>query len=162
MSVHGKLVRQYDLQEMSVRQLHAQIRSDFPNYPLHSPRQELRLVSEYVGWFLGGKKCTTVRYRPNSIDVPAAFELPLIEVNNSTGNTPPNVGNHRVGTVRITGMVIKPFAVLDNQDAYRDGFPTEQDLKEALQRLYSPKYGPIDDAQFVSVYTIRLTGRAHR
>jgi|GEM_PF-2327413 len=161
MSINERFVKQYDLQQMSITQLHAQIRSDFDGYPLHPPRHKLRLVTEYVEWLLGGTKSTTVRYRPNAIDVPAALELPLIEsVHGDNNNADSNADDHQVGTVRITRIIIKPFGMLDDQDAHQDGFSTEHELKEALQWLYAPTYGHISDDQYVSIYTIHLVGRA--
>jgi hypothetical protein len=156
MNKNRKLIKQYDVQEMSAKQLHAQIRLDFHNYPLYL-RPKFELVSEYVKWFLEGTKCTTVRYRPNAIDIPSAFDLPLIECpNNENSHMQHGVDIHPVGTVRIIKIIIKPFAMLDDQDAHRDGFSTESELKEALQQLYRPLFGLIDDDQYVSIYTIHL------
>lgn len=163
MSMGERLIKQYDVQEMPIAQLHERIRLDFHDCPLRT-RPAFRLVSEYVKWLLEGKKCTTIRYRPNAIDVPAALELPLIESSNrDNSHTQHHSASYRqVAAVGITGIVIKPFATLDDHDARRDGFSTKDELKEALQRLYSPVYGPVDGDQYVSIYRIALIERGQQ
>ena len=160
--MNAKLIRQYDVQKMSIAQLHGQIRSDFHQIPVH-PRAKFKLVTQFTKWLLKGMKSTTVRYRPNAIDVPTTLELPLIESSrNDNDDTPCSVDNHQIGTVMIANLVIKPFATLDDEDALRDGFSTQEELREALQELYTPIYGPIDDNQYISIYTIRLIEPHHR
>jgi hypothetical protein len=149
--------KEYDVNGTSITDLHHRIRADFRGYAL-SKRSKFRLVSEYVTWLRNGTKCTTVRYRPEAIDVPTAAELPLIASSGDDENGTSVCGeSHCIGTVRITQIVIKTFGELSDRDACRDGFVSKQELREALQRLYSPIYAHcIQDDECISVYSIEL------
>lgn len=147
---------EYDLHEISIDQLHHLIRSDFSAQPLLA-RSKFRLVPEYAKWLRNGEKSTTVRYRPDAIDVPLSLTMPVLETGSDDKKLSMSDSDAgRVGMVRITNLTIKPFASLNSRDAHRDGFSSEKELKHALQSLYTPLYGPIRDDAFVSVYVISL------
>jgi len=140
--------REYDLSRFTLGELVRQISTDYPGIDV-APRAEFGLYFEYWDWITTGRKVTTVRYRPNAIDIPLYTRLPVVL--SRTGRRAAQ-GTPAVGEVTVTSMQIKHFGCLTQEDAKRDGFPYSNELKVALQRFY----GPIEDDDLVTVYHISL------
>lgn len=150
------ICKQYNVGEMNYAELCENIRCDFNQFAFKK-RSRFRLVSEYVEWLRQGSKCTTVRYRPNAIDIPSDLKLPLVRsLNDDVPDDGVTASYDEVGLVKITQLVIKPFFMLNDTDAHRDGFIKLQDLKDALRKLYYPIYGLIQEHQYVTIYTIKI------
>jgi carbamoyltransferase len=138
----------YDLSTVSPEQLSHYLLRDFPGFTLEQ-RNKISLHSTYLHWCVEGKKTATVKYRgAGRIDYPSSYELELFETedNNVTDN------GRQVGKVRLTKMTIKPFRLLTDLDAHRDGFPHRQQLQAALQQIY----GSIGLDDYIIIYDIEL------
>jgi hypothetical protein len=140
----------YDLQLLTTDQLASALLQDFPEYRL-IPKSNLTLFREYVKLVKEGQKSTSIRYRPQGFHYPSDRVLPLLDTGPGGLNdeTP-----ERAGMVNITQYTIKPFGWLNDDDAQKDGFCREQELKAALQCIY----GPIRQNECVSIYFIQLVG----
>lgn len=138
----------YDLRLLTTNQLASSLKKDFSEYRL-VPKSNLTLFREYVKLVKDGRKSTSVRYRPQGLHYPADLVLPLLDTGLGGVN---DEMPERVGKVEVTQYTVKPFGWLNDDDAQKDGFSQEQDLKAALQRIY----GPIRQNEYISIYSLRL------
>jgi hypothetical protein len=108
--------------------------------------EKLDLYADYVKLLKEGRKTTTVRIEKGKLRYPAAENLRLIE-------TRPDDETYAksVGIVTLEKIVIKRFGELDDGDARRDGFSSNDELKSSLQKIY----GTVPDDELVSIYHIR-------
>jgi hypothetical protein len=91
------------------------------------------------------RKTTTIRYRANSVEYPAADILPLV-VTSANPEAPPL----DLFSVRVTSVCYKALSALDEEDAVRDGFVSLSELKETLQQFY----GTIGSNDVLSIFSI--------
>jgi len=120
----------FDLWQTSVTDMVSVIQYSYPDMEL-APRCHFRLLSLYVEWMKVGRKHTTIRMKHGAIDYPSGRCLPLVSVERLDIQSGPNVGQLLVGRV-----LIKPFSMLTDLDAARDGFSSHEELVGALSDIY--------------------------
>jgi Carbamoyltransferase C-terminus/ASCH domain len=149
-TVYNPELRQvvYDLSSITINQLRHSLKSDFPDYQL-IPKSNLTLFNEYVKLLKDGRKVTTIRYRFKALHHPDDLILALED----TGISGAKDGEAEYTCkVKVTQYMVKPFGWLNTEDAKKDGFTSEEQLKIALQQIY----GPIQPVEYVSIYTVEL------
>lgn len=111
-------------------------------------RREFALYATYVQWLACGRKTTTIRFRPGTVELPSATLLPLYP----TGDFGPRRGLLPQGLVRVRAVDYLRFGELGHEHATRDGFNGITQMTEALTTIYPG----LDGSRWVSVYSIEL------
>ncbi|MCW8889348.1 MAG: hypothetical protein OQL20_01655 [Sedimenticola sp.] len=132
--------------ECTIKHLADSLPEQYPNLTV-TARERFLLLDKYIEWIKKGKKITTIRYKKGAIDRPEAICLPLHATNDFSQEY-----SHVAGRLLITGYELKPFGSLTNRDAMNDGFSGITELHMTLQDIY----GPIENHELISVYTIEL------
>lgn len=120
-----------------------QLKLEYPNMPLLIDNQ-LKIAEKFVPWMKDGKKKTLFRYEQNKIAIPEQPLLPLFD----SGSDPPL----SLGSVRLTGFIVKPFRMLNEEDAQNQGFNSKLEFIQMMKNLYE-KEGMNDDS-LVTIYHV--------
>lgn len=129
--------------------LHRRLEIIFPHVAVET-RERLLLRAEYIQWVREGRKTTTVRFRPDSVEFPRKAVLPLFASNRFEGYTEGETS--QIGEVAFTRATYKRFSELDSADAMADGFNSEMELKNTLMEIY-PSIG---GESMVSIFNIEI------
>ncbi|QQR92672.1 MAG: hypothetical protein IPJ89_00290 [Candidatus Iainarchaeum archaeon] len=121
-----------------------QLKLEFQNIPVHIDN-DLRISEKFLPWLQEGKKKTLFRFEKNAICVPSAPELVLYESSAEPLLT--------LGTIALTGFIIKPFRELHDEDARAQGYNSKIEFITAMKNLYEPR-GLTDDS-LISLYHIQ-------
>jgi carbamoyltransferase len=105
-----------------------------------SSREYFGLQRDFCDWILTGRKCTTVRFARDAIDIPARSVLPVVA----------RPDGEVLYSVAIKRLRVLPYSALTWDDARRDGFHSISELRGTLERLY----GHIPEAHPVTVYDV--------
>lgn len=120
-----------------------QLKLEYPNMPLIIDNQ-LKIAEKFVAWMKEGKKKTLFRFEQNKIAIPEQPSLPLFD----SGSDPPLL----LGSVRLTGFIVKPFRMLNEEDAQNQGFNSKLEFIQMMKNLYE-KHGMNDDS-LVTIYHV--------
>ncbi|MEK6902850.1 MAG: hypothetical protein AABX02_04670 [archaeon] len=120
-----------------------QLKLEYPNMPLLIDYQ-LKVAEKFVGWMKEGKKKTLFRFEVNKIAIPEQPSLPLFD----SGSDPPLL----LGSVRLTGFIVKPFRMVNEEDAENQGFNSKLEFIQMMKNLYE-KQGMNDDS-LVTIYHV--------
>lgn len=120
-----------------------QLKLEYPNMPLLIDHQ-LKIAERFVSWMKEGKKKTLFRFEKNKIAIPEQASLPLYD----SASDPPLL----LGSVRLTGFIVKPFRMLNEEDAQNQGFNSKLEFIQMMKNLYE-KHGMNDDS-LVTIYHV--------
>ncbi len=120
-----------------------QLKLEYPNMPLLIDYQ-LKVAEKFVAWMKEGKKKTLFRFESNKIAIPEQPSLPLFD----SGSDPPLL----LGNVRLTGFIVKPFRMVNEEDAQNQGFNSKLEFIQMMKNLYE-KQGMNDDS-LITIYHV--------
>ncbi len=111
-------------------------------------RHDFPLYERYLEWLRQGRKVTTIRYRPNGVEIPREAELALFK----TRDYGPGDRHKPTGRVRVKSIRYQRFGELTAEDARRDGFSSLEDMRNNFQEIY-PK---LQSTDWITLYEIHL------
>ena len=107
-------------------------------------RKKLKFRKEYIPLILSGRKRTTIRMKGKY------SRGEVVDISDLRGRV------H--GEAVISGVEVKKFSELDDEDAVRDGFINVEELKDALRDIYRG----IGEDSLVYIYHLRFKQRCVR
>jgi carbamoyltransferase len=121
----------------------------FPDLTIHR-RIRFSLRADFIKWIKEDRKQTTIRYKVNTVEVPAKSKLPLYQTIRYEALDEDT--STKKGDLQISRVTYKSFGDLDQDDARRDGFKSIGELFEVLREIY----GPIADDEIVTIYEVKF------